>query len=149
MTITDISCSKTKEDIASLSLPIEQIEYQSSEYPGLHFKALVKHPAEEYWHGVINQHGSPFTGTSVIIPVFGSVGEYRAICVALLYALSILVRYRPSIWREVISGKHENYLALTEEFLDVYERLAPQEFYENLLSKKVYVAQSGSMNAQV
>ncbi|EAQ64101.1 hypothetical protein MED121_21066 [Marinomonas sp. MED121] len=149
VTINDISCSKTKEDIAALSLPLEQIEYQTSEYPGLHFKALVKHPDTEYWHGVINQHRSPFTGSSIIIPAFGSVTEYRAICVALLYSLSILVRYRPSIWREVVSGKHENYLALTEEFLDVYERLAPQEFFENLLSKRVRVTQPGSMSAQL
>ncbi|MFC6635590.1 YaaC family protein [Microbulbifer taiwanensis] len=149
VTINDISCSKSKEDIAALSLPIDQIEYQVSEYPGLHFKALVKHPEEEYWHGAIKQHRSPYTSSSVIIPVFGSVGEYRAICVALLYSLSILVRYRPSIWREVVSGKHENYFVLIEEFLDVYERLAPQEFFENLLSKQVHVTQSGSLFAQM
>ena len=149
VTINDVSCSKTIEDIASLSLPLEQIEYQKSEYPGLHFKALIKHPDHEYWHSALKQHRTPFTGTSVIIPVFGSVNDYRAICVALLYALSILVRYRPSIWREVVSGKYENYLALTEEFLDIYERLAPQEFFENLLSKSVHVTQSGSMFAQM
>ncbi|MGY3876740.1 YaaC family protein [Aeromonas enteropelogenes] len=149
VTINDISCSKSKEDIAALSLPLDQIEYQTSEYPGLHFKALVKHPEEEYWHGVLKQHRSPYTSSSVIIPIFGSVGEYRAICVALLYSLSILVRYRPSIWREVVSGKHENYLALIEEFLDVYERLAPQEFLENLLSKPIHVTQSGSMFASI
>lgn len=149
VTINDISCSKSKEDIAALSLPLDQIEYQASEYPGLHFKALVKHPDKEYWHGSLKQHRSPYTSSSVIIPAFGSVGEYRAICVALLYSLSILVRYRPSIWREVVSGKHENYLALIEEFLDVYERLAPQEFFENLLSKEVHVTQPGSMFAQM
>ena len=148
VSITDISCSKSKEDLASLSLPLDQIEYQVSKHPGLHFKALIKHPEENYWFGVLKQHRSPFTRSSVIIPVFGSVSEYRAICVALLYALSILVRYRPSIWREVISGKHENYLALIEEFLDVYERVAPQEFFENLLTKRIHVTQSGSWTAK-
>jgi hypothetical protein len=59
------------------------------------------------------------------------------------------MRYRPSIWREVVSGKHENYLALIEEFLDVYERLAPQEFFENLISKQVSVTQSGSIFSQM
>lgn len=149
VTIRDISCSKTHEDIAALSLPIEQIEYQTSEYSGLHFKVLVKHPNKEYWHEVLKLHRSPYTKSSLIIPIFGSVSDYRAVCVALLYALSILVRYRPSIWREVISGKHENYLVLTEEFLDVYERLAPEEFLENIQSKNVHVTQSGSMFAQM
>jgi hypothetical protein len=149
VTINDISCSKSKEDIAALSLPLDQIEYHTSEHPGLHFKVLVKHPEEEYWQGVLKQHRSPYKAPSVIIPIFGSVDEYRVICVALLYSLSILVRYRPSIWREVVSGKHENYLALIEEFLDVYERLAPQEFFENLISKQVHVTQPGSIFAQI
>ena len=43
----------------------------------------------------------------------------------------------------------KNYLALVEEFLDVYERLAPQEFIESLLSKQVHVIQSGSIFAQM
>ncbi len=147
--INDVSSSKSIEDIASLTLPLEQIEYQNSEYPGLHFKALIKHPDHAHWYGALKQHRTPFTRTSVIIPLFGSVSDYRVICVALLYALSILVRYRPSVWREVESGKYENYLALTEEFLDVYERLAPQEYFEALLSKSVHVTQPGSLSAQL
>ena len=59
----------------------------------------------------------------------------------------ILVRYRPSIWRSVVTGQYENYLALTEEFLFVYERLAPEQFLESLLGTKLHVVQSGSMLA--
>ena len=94
---------------------------------------------------MVKQHRSPFTATSYIMPIFGSVNEYRCITVVILYALSILVRYRPSIWLEVVSGKHENYLALTEEFLSVYERLAPQQFLEALLDKSLNVVQPGSL----
>jgi hypothetical protein len=148
VTIIDVSCSKTVEDIAKIDLPIEQIEYIKSEYPGAHFKALVRHPEHEYWDGAIKQHRSPFTASSYILPIFGDVGEYRCITTVILYALSILVRYRPSIWREVVSGRHENYLALTDEFLSVYERLAPELFLESLLDKKVSVFQSGSIYAQ-
>lgn len=149
VSINDISCSKTIDDIAKLDLPIEQIEYVQSEYPGLHFKALVRHPNDEFWHGVIKQHHSPFTESSYIIPIFGGVSEYRCITTVILYALSILVRYRPSIWREVASGKYEDYLALTDEFLSVFERLAPEKFLEALLDSKVRVVQSGSMFAHI
>lgn len=147
--ITDISCSKSREDIAKLPAPIFQIEYQSSSEPGLHFKCLIKHSNCEYWHGAIDLHRSPFTSTSLIVPIFGTVKEYRAICIALLYALSILVRYRPSIWRQVVSGKHEKYLVLTEEFLDVYERIAPQEFLNSIIDNNVYVTQPGSMFSRI
>jgi len=147
--ITDISCTKTIEDIANINLPIEQIEYTTSKYPGLHFKALIEHPEHEYWHGAIKQHRSPFAASSYVLPIFGSVSEYRCIATVILYALSILVRYRPSIWREVVSGKYENYLALTDEFLSIYERLAPELFLESLLDTNVRAVQSGSMNAHM
>ncbi|WP_431739664.1 YaaC family protein [Morganella morganii] len=81
--------------------------------------------------------------------IFGGVSEYRCITTVILYALSILVRYRPSIWREVASGKYEDYLALTDEFLSVFERLAPEKFLEALLDSKVRVVQSGSMFAHI
>lgn len=149
VTINDISCSKSIEEIAALYVPFEQIEYQTSEYPGLHFKALIKHPGTKYWDDVLKQHRSPFTAASMIIPAFGTVKDYRSICVALLYSLSILVRYRPSIWREVVSGIHERYLVLTEEFLGVYERLAPQEFIESLLAKRLHVTQPGSIFGRI
>lgn len=147
VSINDISCSKTVEDIAKLGLPLEQIEYIQSEYPGLHFKALVRHPDHEFWHGAVKLHHSPFTTSSYIIPIFGDVSEYRCITTVILYALSILVRYRPSIWREVASGKYEDYLVLTGEFLSVFERLAPEKFLAALLDSKVSVVQPGSMFA--
>lgn len=146
VTITDSSGSKDIDDIAQLNLPIEQIEYSTStDAPGLHFKALVRYSDYETWHEAINQYRSPFTSASYIIPIFGDVNEYRCIATVILYALSILVRYRPSIWREVVSGKHENYFALTEEFLSIYERMAPQLFLEAILDSKIHVTQSGSM----
>ncbi len=147
VSINDISCSKTVEDIARLDLPLEQIEYIQSEYPGLHFKALVRHPDHEFWHEVVKLHHTPFTTSSYIIPIFGDVSEYRCITTVILYALSILVRYRPSIWREVASGKYEDYLVLTGEFLSVFERLAPEKFLAALLDSKVSVVQPGSMFA--
>lgn len=149
VTITDISCSKTVDDIAKLDLPIEQIELTNSEYPGLHFKALVRHPDHDYWFEVIDQHHSPFTSTSYLLPIFHDIGKYRCITTVILYALSILSRYRPSIWREVISGKNDNYLALIEEFLTVYERIAPELFLEVLLDKKISVTQPGTFNAVI
>lgn len=143
--IRDRSGSKTIEDLERLDLPLEQIEYVESDSPGLHFKALIRHSEDQNWYSVIKQHRSPFTATSYILPIFGSVNEYRCITVVILYALSILVRYRPSIWLEVVSGKHENYLTLTEEFLSIYERLAPQQFLEALLDQSLNVVQPGSL----
>ena len=145
--ITDKSCSKTLEDIENLDLPLEQIEYIETNEPYLHFRALLNHPDHKYWYEIIKLHKSPFTSTSYILPIFSSINDYRCIATVILYSLSILVRYRPSIWRSVVTGQYENYLALTEEFLFVYERLAPELFLESLLGTKIHVVQSGSMLA--
>jgi len=56
------------------------------------------------------------------------IGEYRAICVVLLYALSIIVRYRPSIWRRVQEGDLDHMRLIIEAFLAVVERILPEEF---------------------
>lgn len=108
---------------------------------------LTRHPDHEFWHGAVKLHHSPFTTSSYIIPIFGDVSEYRCITTVILYALSILVRYHPSIWREVASGKYEDYLVLTGEFLSVFKRLAPEKFLAALLNSKVSVVQPGSMFA--
>lgn len=146
--LLDTSYSKNLQDIEKLNEPFFEIEYLKSN-KGIAFKTLVKHPGHKYWHEAIKIHSSPYTSSTVLFPIFKTVDSYRAISIAILYSLSILVRYRPSIWREVLSGKHDKYLVLTEEFLSVYERLIPQEFLTSFLDKKVYVTQSGSMMARI
>lgn len=146
--LLDKSYSKKLEDIEKLNEAFFEIEYLKSE-KGIAFKTLVKHPNHKYWHEAIKIHSSPYTTSTMIFPIFRTVDSYRAISIAILYALSILVRYRPSIWREVLSGKHDKYLVLTEEFLSVYERLIPQEFLTSFLDKKIHVVQSGSMMARI
>lgn len=146
--LNDVSGNKTIDDIAELTEPFSQIEYVDSERPGVHFKTLVTHDAK-YWYQNVTIHSSPFTGKTVLFPIFKSVKEYRAICVAILYSLSILVRYRPSIWRTVEAGEYERYLVLTEEFLDIYERIMPQEFLEEIIGKRINVTQPGTLFASI
>ena len=79
-----------------------------------------------------------------MLPVFSSVGEYRAICVVLLYALSIVVRYRPSVWRRVQEGDLDHMRVLIEAFLAAAERILPEQFLEQVTGKRLFVKQPGS-----
>jgi hypothetical protein len=73
----------------------------------------------------------------------GSLKEYRATCVVLLYALSIVVRYRPSLWRRVQEGDLDHLQVLIEAFLFVVERILPEQFLEAVSGQRVYAKQPG------
>lgn len=142
---TDESGRLTKEDIANLPGPISEISEASSNEPGRHFRVAVDHPGKEFWHEVVPLHHSPFIEGALIMPLYGSVTQFRAICVALLYALSIVVRYRPSIWRRVQEGDLDHVRALIEAFLAVVERVLPQEFLEQVSGQRIFAAPRGTL----
>ena len=58
----------------------------------------------------------------------------------LLYFLSILVRYRPNVWRNVISGLTEEYRPLIAKYLRVVERIVPNLFVDQLYNERFLFA---------
>jgi hypothetical protein len=143
--LVDESARMTKETIASFPGPISEIAEVPSDDPGRHFRVSVDHPEHEYWWGALPVHRSPFTHSALILPVFGEVGEFRAICLVLLYALSIVVRYRPSLWRRVQEGDLDHMRALIEAFLAVAERTLPEQFLEKITGQRIAAKQPGSL----
>jgi hypothetical protein len=88
-------------------------------------------------------HQCPFAPQALIRPIFGVIGEYRAISVVLLYALSITVRYRPSIWRRVQEGDLDHMRVLIEAFLAVVERVLHEQFLEKVTDQRTFAKQPG------
>lgn len=125
----------------------EVVEFESS-HPGRHFRARVDHPGCALWHQALPLHETPFTPNvagTLIEPLFGSVTEFRSVALALLYGLSIVVRYRPSIWRRVQEGDLDHFRALIESFLSVVERVLPEAFLAAILGVPVYARQRGTL----
>jgi hypothetical protein len=134
----------TKEDMALFPGPISEIGEVSSEGHGRHFRAAVAHTSEEIWRDKIDIHHSPFLQDALILPIFGVIGEYRAISVVLLYALSIIVRYRPSVWRRVQEGDLDHMRVIIEAFLAVVERILPEQFLAKVTGQRIVAKHSGS-----
>ncbi len=134
----------TKEDIAAFPGPISEITEVASESPGRHFRVAVDHPGKKVHWEALRVHQSPFERQALIRPIFGAIDEYRAICVVLLYALSIIVRYRPSIWRRVQEGDLDHMRVLIEAFLAVVERVLPEQFLETITGQRVFAKQPGT-----
>ena len=143
--LSDESGRLDLDTLAKLPGPLSQIRHVQEEGPGLHYQAMVAHPSHEFWHGALPLHSSPFTKSTLVIPLFGRIQEYRAVATCLLYALSIVVRYRPGIWREVEGGAQDHYLPLIETFLAVAERVLPEQFAASILGAPVYAKQPGAL----
>ncbi len=142
--LVDDSARLTKEDIAAFPGPISEIVAVASEHPGRNFRVAVDHTGKDSWWDALPVHHSPFERNALILPIFGGVNEYRAICVVLLYALSIIVRYRPSVWRRVQEGDLDHMRVLIEAFLAVVERVLPEQFLEKVTGQRVFAKQPGS-----
>jgi len=143
--LIDDSTRLTLEDIALFPGPISEIREIQSPVSGRHFQAAINHEGLEQWWQALDIHHSPFKRDALIIPIFGGVSESRAICVTLLYALSIIVRYRPSIWRRIQEGDFDQYRVIIETFLTVVERVLPEQFLEIITGQKVFAKQPGSI----
>jgi hypothetical protein len=50
----------------------------------------------------------------------------------------------PSSWRRVEGGDWDEYLALIENAVAVFERLLPEQFLESIIGERVVVSQPGS-----
>ena len=104
----------------------------------------MDHPGHDHWWGALDVHRSAYERSALILPAFGRVRQYRAVCLAILYGLSIVVRYRPSLWRRVQEGDLDHMRALVEAFLAVAERVLPEQFLESVAGEKVSIHQPGS-----
>lgn len=143
-TLTDLSGRLTREDVATFPGPIREIRQVASSGRHRTFKAVVDHPGKKVWWDALDVHTSPLGRQALILPLFGRITQYRAICFALLYALSIIVRYRPSVWRRVQEGDLDHMRVLIEAALVVVERILPQEFLASITGVKIHAKQPGS-----
>jgi hypothetical protein len=135
----------TTADVAALPGPLREIQPIKNEARARHFRAAVDHPGSDHWWGALSLHTSSFERNALIMPIFSSVGHYRAICLSTLYALSIVVRYRPSLWRRIQEGDLDHIRALIEAFLSVAERILPEHFHESITGERLSIHQPGSL----
>ncbi|BCG84463.1 hypothetical protein MesoLj113c_05730 [Mesorhizobium sp. 113-3-9] len=141
--LADVSRRMTKEDVAAFPGPISEIRRVASKGQRC-FQAAVDHEGLSSFWEALAIHRSPLGRTAFIKPLFRDVNEYRAICFVLLYALSIIVRYRPSVWRRVQEGDLDHMRALIEAFLTVVERVLPEQFLASVTGSRIYAKQPGS-----
>lgn len=136
----------TEEHIRENGPPLQDVEW--GQYGGQwRWRGKLFHPSDTHWYDHITLHKSAMTGTCWIKPLFASVDDVFALHLVLLYALSILARYRPAVWREVIEGDLDQYRSLIAGYYDVFQRVVPELALKRISGRLVAVTQPGSFFA--
>ncbi len=143
--LIDRSGRWTKEDVLKIKGPISEIAQVQTKNGSRKFRVAVDHAGFENFWPALHTHRSPYVDQSLILPVFNSVDEYRAICLVVLYSLSIVVRYRPSLWRRVQEGDLDYMRVLIEAYLDAVERVLPEQYLGQITGQIVIAKQPGSI----
>lgn len=145
ITLLDQSRRLSQNKISSARWPIAEVAPTKSEGTGNAFRARVDHAGYEYWHEALPLHESPFLPSgALIMPVLSGTEEYRSNAFVVLYALSIIVRYMPSVWRRIEGGDWDQYSVLIKTTIGIFERVLPEEFLETIIGERLHVRQPGS-----
>ena len=126
--------------------PITEIVPVTPESEGKEYRARVDHTGLQFWHEALPLHRSPYLQSpALIIPVIDRIAAYRVNALIILYTLSIVVRYMPSVWRRIEGGDWDEHLALIKSVVSVYERILPEQFLETIIGEQIHASQPGSL----
>lgn len=144
--LKDRSNKISEARIALQNWPFAELTKVETPHDGEVFRARVDHQGFKSWHDALLLHRSPYLSSpTLILPVLGGVPEYRVTSLAILYSLSILVRYMPSAWRRVEGGDWDQHLSVMRAVLDVFERILPQQFLESISGERVHTSLPGAL----
>lgn len=82
-----------------------------------------------------------------INPLLVQISDPLAIHLMLLYLLSIIARYRPAIWREIVEGSLDRYRILISAYNSIFPRIVPQIALQRIAAEEVLVVLPGSFFA--
>ena len=138
----------TAKYLNSLGLRITNIQPAkdtTTNYP--YFVGDFTHPSDKSWYQCLQTYKSGYCGRSIIVPFWGDIIDPFIIHFVTLYALSIIVRYLPSLWYEIENGKLDHISALIEHYMVIIDNVLPQLAIERVTGKQLIAVQPGSMRA--
>lgn len=111
-----------------------------------YFVGNFSHPGDDYWWKYIETYKSGYCGTSIIVPVWGT-RDPLLIHFVILYALSIIVRYLPSLWHDIEEGELNHVRALVEHYLAIVDNVLPQLTLERITGDRLSIHHPGTLSA--
>ena len=102
------------------------------------WRVYVHHGEDQHHYDVYKTHKG-LSASMVLRPLFGLTQDWEVYAVMILYALSIIVRYRPNLWAGICHGELDRYKAVFYQFSRVAERNMTQTFLGKLTGKRVLI----------
>jgi hypothetical protein len=139
------SIKVTPEYLASLNVPLTNIQYKTdigSKHS--HLEGEFSHPQGEAWYKHLRTYSSSSAPTSYTVPLWGKVEDSIITNFALLYSLSIIVRYLPDIWYRISSGDLNHIGSLIEYYVSIMDHILPLQMLERITESKIEIHQPGS-----
>lgn len=113
------------------------------------WQGKLAHQADQLWWDCIKHYKSAMCGTSWVKPLLEHIDDMFSLNLMMLYELSILARYRPAIWRQIIEGSLDQYRALIEAYNQVVDRVIPELALQAISGQRVTATTAGSMFAPI
>jgi hypothetical protein len=121
--------------------PLAQISKEA------YFESEISHPKDKNWGQCVELYKSGYSGTSFIVPFWGGINDPFVIHFMILYALSIIVRYLPSLWHEIEDGTLDHMRALIEHYLAIVDNVIAHLAVERITGRRLLITPPGSLFA--
>lgn len=129
-----------KQLIETFRAPITIVgEYKDTMTGSAGWRTFVKQRKNGHHYESYQTHKGQST-SMIIAPLFGRTDDWEVFAVMILYALSIIVRYMPNLWAQILHGNLDNYKAVVYQFSRVAERELTQIFLEKLTRKNIIIS---------
>lgn len=143
-----LDCSLPIENLVELRPLIGLTEYRNCRWAGIVPNLASK---TNFWDWVRNNpidqrfYISPLSGNSYCIsPLLGFITSPIALHLMLSYQLSILARYRPAVWREIVEGSLDEYRVLISTYNKIVTRVMPHLVLNAITDRRIRLATPGS-----
>jgi hypothetical protein len=139
----------TPEYLSDLGFPITDFHFEFDAISGRdEIIGTYIHKAEQDWMEGIGLHQSE-VGSSLIAPMWGQRSDIFLIHFMALYAMSIVVRYLPSLWYRIEHGGLDNLRSLLEYYVTVVDVVVPKLAIERIIGKELLLVSPGAFNAPI
>jgi len=140
----------TVDWLESLGLPFANIEAVTAvqKYHRPHFVGEVQHPSEDLWWDHFEHYESDRSGKSIISPFWGTA-DALILHLVTLYALSIVVRYLPSLWQRVERGDLDHIRAMLEGYMSEFDHVGSAMALGRITGRTLILTQPGTFGAPI
>lgn len=140
----------TVEYVKGLKSPFSNFELGTDTFSkSKHISCDFIHPNDGVWWNSIKTYKSSYCPTSYIVPMFNTIDNPIVINYALMYTLSIIVRYMPDIWYEITVGNLNNIGNLIDYYVSIFDHTIPKQMLERITEKRMHISMPGGFDAPV